>query len=93
MHRLVVIIPLLLWVQTFGLLQSVAAENLSDHVRKVLRNRIEAAGIPPNISVGEEAIHASVALPRFYEVRVYQPAWSDNDGPRHQADALINAIH
>jgi murein L,D-transpeptidase YcbB/YkuD len=93
MHRLVVIIPLLLWVQAFGLLQSVAAENLSDHVREVLRNRIEAAGITPNISVGEEAIHASVALPRFYEARVYQPAWSDNDGPRHQADALINAIH
>ena len=93
MHRLVAIIPLLLWVQAFGLLQNVAAENLSDHVREVLRNRIEAAGIPPNMSVGEEVIHASVALPRFYEARVYQPAWSDNDGPRHQADALINAIH
>jgi murein L,D-transpeptidase YcbB/YkuD len=93
MHRLVAIIPLLLWIQAFGLLQTVAAKNLSDHVREVLRNRIEAAGIPPNMSVGEEVIHASVALPRFYEARVYQPAWSDNDGPRHQADALINAIH
>ena len=93
MHRLVAIIPLLLWVQAFGLLQNVAAENLSDHVREVLRNRIEAAGIPPNISVGEEIIHASVALPRFYEARAYRPAWSDNDGPRQQADALINAIH
>ncbi|MFH1934926.1 MAG: L,D-transpeptidase family protein [Pseudomonadota bacterium] len=93
MHRLVAIIPLLLWIQTFGLLQNVAAKNLSDQVREFLRNRIEAAGIPPNVSVGEEVIHASVALPRFYEDRVYQPAWSDNDGPRHQADALINAIH
>ena len=93
MHRLVAIIPLLLWIQAFGLLQTVAAKNLSDHVRELLRNRIEAAGIPPNVSVGEEVIHASVALPRFYEARVYQPAWSDNDGPRHQADALINAIH
>ena len=93
MHRLVAIIPLLLWVQAFGLLQNVAAENLSDHVREVLRNRIEAAGIPPNISIGEEIIHASVALPRFYEARAYRPAWSDNDGPRQQADALINAIH
>jgi len=93
MHRLVAIIPLLLWVQAFGLLQNVAAENLSDHVREVLRNRIEAAGIPPNISIGEEIIHASIALPRFYEARAYRPAWSDNDGPRQQADALINAIH
>lgn len=93
MHRLVAIIPLVLWIQTFGLLQNVASENLSDQVREFLRNRIEAAGIPPNVSVGEEVIHASVALPRFYEDRVYQLAWSDNDGPRHQADALINAIH
>lgn len=93
MYRPIAIITLLLWVQAFGLSQSFAAENLSDHVREALRNRIEAAGIFPNISIGEEVIHASLALPRFYEARGYRPAWSDNDGPRHQSDALINAIH
>jgi murein L,D-transpeptidase YcbB/YkuD len=83
----------MLCAQTFFVIQIVDAENLFDEVRELLRNRIEAAGNPLRINVGDESIHASLALPRFYEARVYQPAWIDNDGPRHRADALINAIH
>ena len=69
-----------------------AASDLSDQVREFLRNRIETAGIPARVGVGEELIHASVMLPRFYERRGYRPAWSDNDGPLSLVEALIRAI-
>ena len=67
-----------------------AASDLSDQVREFLRNRIETAGIPAR--VGEELIHASAMLPRFYERRGYRPAWSDNDGPLSLVEALIRVI-
>ena len=93
MHRLAAIIPLFLWIQAFGLFQNTAAEGLRDQVREILRNRIEAAGTPPNVNVGGDIIHSATALPRFYEARVYQPAWIDNDGPQRHAEDLIAAIH
>jgi len=93
MLKRIIIILAMLWAQTFFFPQIVAAENLSDQVREFLRNRIEAAGNPSKINVGEEAIHASVALPRFYEARAYGPAWSDNAGPQRHVDDLIAAIH
>jgi murein L,D-transpeptidase YcbB/YkuD len=80
------------WVSALGLLDCLAAPSLSKEVRENLRTRIETAGTPPRIAVGEEGIHASVVLPRFYEHRMYEPAWSDDDGPIVQADSLIQAI-
>jgi len=77
----------------FASLQTVTAQTLSDQVRELLRNRIETAGVPPKITVGEEVIHASIALPLFYERRMYRPAWSEDDGPLLQVDALVKAIH
>ncbi len=70
----------------------VAAENSLYRVRELLRARIEAAGIPPKITVGNEWIHASVVLPRFYEARAYQPAWTGDNGPLPHADNLVKAI-
>ena len=77
----------------FASLQTLTAQTLSDQVRELLRNRIETAGVPPKITVGEEVIHASIALPLFYERRMYRPAWSEDDGPLLQVDALVKAIH
>ena len=68
------------------------AQELPDQVRERLRTRIEAAGVPPVLAVGEEPIHASVALPLFYEKRAYRPAWSGADGPMPQAEILAGAI-
>jgi len=76
----------------FASLQTVTAQTLSDQVRELLRNRIETAGVPPRITVGEEIIHASTALPLFYERRMYRPAWSEDDGTLLQVDALVKAI-
>ena len=68
------------------------AQALSEVVAERLRARIEAAGSPPEITIGEERIYASLALPLFYERRVYKPAWSDDNGPLPIADELVTAI-
>lgn len=71
---------------------SLDAQTLSERMREGLRTRIEAAGILPKIAIGDELIHASVALPLFYESRVYLPAWSDDKGPFSHVDSLVQAI-
>lgn len=66
----------------------ILSERLSEHIR----NRIEAAGSPPRLKVGEEQIYASVMLPIFYERRIYRAAWIDKKGPLPQVNSLIKAI-
>jgi len=67
-------------------------ETLSDQVGELLRNRIEAAGIPPKLTVRAEVINASTKLPQFYERRVYRPAWINDEGPTQNVQTLIKAI-
>ena len=50
-----------------------ASQSLSDQVQEHLRNRIEAAGIPPETVGGGEKILESVALPRFYTNHASDP--------------------
>lgn len=76
----------------FVSLQSPAAQSVSDQADELLHARIEAAGGPPRIVVGNELVYASIALPSFYERRAYRLAWSDDDGPLSQLEALILAI-
>jgi len=65
---------------------------LSDKAREYLRTRIEEAGHPPKILVGDEKIYSSVVLPRFYFDRTFDLAWSDGNAPLPQADDMIAAI-
>lgn len=65
---------------------------LSEQVRENLRQRIESAGVPPRLSVGEEVIYSSVVLPDFYIDRTFIPAWSDDSGSLPVADSLVSAI-
>ncbi len=89
----VTVIPMaLLWIYWLAGPMCLLAQNLSDEVREFLRNRIEAAGLPAKITVGQQLIHASVVLPHFYERRAYRPAWSDDDGLLPQAYDLIRSI-
>jgi len=95
MHTFIVrlmVTTALLYANGLALSQSVEAQTQSAQVRELLRNRIEAAGIPPKITVGEETIYASVMLPLFYQRRIYWLAWSNDNGPLPQVDALIRAI-
>jgi murein L,D-transpeptidase YcbB/YkuD len=71
---------------------TVEAANLSAQVRDVLRNRIEAAGTPAKIVCRGELICGSAALRRFYEHRLFRPAWIADDGPLPQVDSFIQSV-
>ena len=72
--------------------QQSLSSNRIDEIREILRSRIEQADYPPHITVGEEIIHASVDLQRFYEDRLFQPAWVRADGHLPAAEALLQTI-
>jgi murein L,D-transpeptidase YcbB/YkuD len=82
----------LAWATGFALGDRVEAANLAAHVQDVLRNRIEAAGTPPKILCRGELICGSPALPRFYERRLFRPAWIAEDGPLPQVESFIQAV-
>lgn len=92
-YRFIVLTIASIGVIGFAWLGTVRARPLSDQVGELLRNRIEAAGYPAKITVGEEMIYASVMLPVFYERRTYRPAWSSDKGPLPHAEALLKAIY
>ncbi len=68
------------------------SQPFAEIIDELIRNRIEAAGFPPNIVVGKEIIFASNLLPRFYENRGYEPAWTNQTGPLPLADSLLLAL-
>jgi murein L,D-transpeptidase YcbB/YkuD len=57
-----------------------------------MRTRIETAGSPPKIVIGDEVIHSSVHLPRFYEDRAYSPAWIGDEGCLPVCTDLLETI-
>lgn len=61
-------------------------------IQNLLRNRIEAVGVPANIVVGQEPIYASAALPLFYARRIYKPAWVSDQGPLDAAEDQLKMI-
>jgi murein L,D-transpeptidase YcbB/YkuD len=61
-------------------------------VAERIRTRIEAAGIVAELRAGGEPVYASLVLPKFYERRLYRPAWSDERGPTSLADDLVAAL-
>ncbi|MGB2804793.1 MAG: L,D-transpeptidase family protein [Candidatus Zixiibacteriota bacterium] len=91
-HRLIFIAWLTLAVALTSP-RSPAAQGVSDQADELVRTRVEAAGTPPRITVARELIHASVALPLFYERRGYRLVWSGENGPLPLADTLILSLH
>jgi murein L,D-transpeptidase YcbB/YkuD len=61
-------------------------------VAEGIRTRIEAAAGVAELRAGGEPVYASAVLPKFYERRLYRPAWSDAGGPTHLADDLVAAL-
>ena len=61
-------------------------------VAEQIRTRIEAAGVVAALRAGDEPVYASLVLPKFYERRLYRPAWSDARGPTPLATDLIGAL-
>jgi len=61
-------------------------------VAERIRARIEDAGLVAELRAAGEPIYESLALPKFYERRLYRPAWSDDGGPNRLADDLVGAL-
>jgi len=61
-------------------------------VAERIRTRIEAAGVVTDLRAAGEPVYASAVLPKFYERRLYSPAWSDERGPTRLADDLVGAL-
>lgn len=60
---------------------------------ELIRARIEyEGGRTPVIAVRGERLHAAEALPRFYERRAFQPAWTGSGGGLPLADSLVRAL-
>ncbi len=61
-------------------------------VTERIRHRIESAGVPPLLAVGEEPVLAARTVAHFYEKRGYAPAWTTPREPLSVADSLVAAI-
>jgi len=48
--------------------------------------------IPPKLYVGKELLRAAALLTRFYEGRMYQPAWTNTSGLLPHAETLLTTI-
>ena len=70
----------------------VAHQPLAAAMPEQLRNRIEAVGYFPNMTVHRETIHARSSLVRFYQSRGFHPLWIGNEGWLPQADALVQRM-
>jgi murein L,D-transpeptidase YcbB/YkuD len=67
-----------------------------DPVAEAIRLQLEAAGQPAELEIDDEVVHASTALPGFYERRGFEPAWSSQGRFEPRARELlrtISAIH
>lgn len=69
-----------------------ATASTLEAAREMLRNRIEAAGLPARMSVGDEVVHAAEGLPGVYERRWFWPAWSGESGPLPAAAELLAVL-
>jgi murein L,D-transpeptidase YcbB/YkuD len=63
-----------------------------DPVAETIRLQLEAAGQPATIRFGDDLVHASLALPGFYERRGFAPAWSNGGRFEPRARQLLETI-
>ena len=69
-----------------------ALGDAQDDVRERLRRRIESAGSPPSLRVGDDLIYSSTALPQFYERRAFEPAWVSEGKVTPQTTELVKSL-
>lgn len=85
-------IPLLVLGSVVSSLAPLSAALLADQARDIIRNRVEASGTPEKVVCRGELICESEVLPRFYENRLFWPAWSGSSGPLSICDVFIQAL-
>lgn len=69
-----------------------SAQSFTESVAERIRQRLEAAGAPPRVIIGDEIIYSSAVLPAFYEQRGFRPAWLTDRGTHEQADSLLHML-
>jgi murein L,D-transpeptidase YcbB/YkuD len=75
-----------------AVVDTIPLQSMASSLQDLLRNRIESAGVPLKLTIGDEFVYAAVALPAFYERRAYRPAWINEKGPLPEAKDLFEAI-
>ena len=64
----------------------------SSDVQRLLRGRIEALRSGLVVTAGDDRLLARAALPAFYEIRAFVPAWTSAPGSRRRLSGLLDAI-
>ncbi len=88
-----VFFSLIITVGAVGLLVPYAyPATLTELIRERIDDRIEEAGPTRQMTIGDQIVCASEALPVFYERRGYEPAWVKGNGISSQADSLMSTL-
>ena len=66
-------------------------KTMPPEVAQIIRSTVESETLPATIKEQKERARAWEEMRRFYRKRQYQPAWSDVNGPRPQAEQLAQA--
>jgi murein L,D-transpeptidase YcbB/YkuD len=85
-------IPLLVLGSVIVGLPPISAAPLADQARDIIRDRVEASRTPEKVVCRGELICESDVLPRFYENRLFWPAWSSSSEPLSIVDVFIQAL-
>lgn len=75
-----------------GAVGAQATPSFPTRVAEQLRLRLEMAGTPPRVAIGDEIVYSSTVLPAFYEQRGFRPAWLTERGATPQADSLLKML-
>ncbi|MEW6296637.1 MAG: L,D-transpeptidase family protein [Thermodesulfobacteriota bacterium] len=91
-RALAALLAVLVWLHSAVLKESEAAQSAPEPVQARLRQRLEAAPLPPSLVVAGERVRVPLALLLFYERRAYHPAWSRDAVLLPHGAALVAAI-
>jgi len=73
-------------------MRAIPGQTSTRPLQDLLRSRIEAAGVPLQISIGTEAVYASASLVRFYQQRIFRPVWVDDEILLSAAEELYDTL-
>lgn len=85
-------LPLSLILAGVFLLTGCREKTMPPEVAGIIRSTVESETLPASIKEQKERARAWDEMRRFYQKRQYQPAWSGVDGPRPQAEQLVQAV-
>jgi len=85
-------LPLSLALAGVFLLTGCREKTMPPQVAMIIRSTVESETLPATIKEQKERARAWEEMRRFYKKRQYQPAWSDVNGPRPQAEQLAQAV-